>query len=103
MPDEISIGGVCPLADRGVIRAAGADAATFLQGQLTNDVASLTPGSARLAGFCSAKGRLQATFIVWRPSDDEFLLACPRDLLAATLKRLTVSYTHLTLPTKRIV
>ena len=38
MPDEISIGGVCRLADRGVIRASGADAATFLQGQLTNDV-----------------------------------------------------------------
>ena len=66
MPDEISIGGVCRLADRGVIRASGADAATFLQGQLTNDV--LTPGraTARLAGFCSAKGRLQASFLVWR-------------------------------------
>ena len=90
MPDEISIGGVCPLGDRGVIRASGADAATFLQGQLTNDVAGLTPGSARLAGFCSAKGRLQATFIVWRPSDDEFMLVCAKDLLAATLKRLTM-------------
>lgn len=90
MPNEISIGGVCRLADRGVIRARGADAAKFLQGQLTNDVAGLDADSARLAGFCSAKGRLQATFIVWRPSDDEFLLACPRSVLAATLKRLTM-------------
>jgi len=90
MPDEISIGGVCRLADRGVIRASGADAATFLQGQLTNDVASLAAGSARLAGFCSAKGRLQASFIVSRPGDDEFLLSCPTSVLAPTLKRLSM-------------
>ena len=90
MPDEISIGGFCRLADRGVIRASGADAAAFLQGQLTNDVASLDGGSARLAGFCSAKGRLQASFIVWRPADDEFLLSCAADVLAPTLKRLAM-------------
>jgi tRNA-modifying protein YgfZ len=90
MPDEIPIGGVCRLADRGVIRASGADAATFLQGQLTNDVASLAAGSARLAGFCSAKGRLQASFIVWRPADDEFLLSCPTSVLVPTLKRLSM-------------
>ena len=90
MPSELSIGGVCRLADHGVIRARGADAATFLQSQLTNDVAGLDAGSARLAGFCSAKGRLQASFVVWRPADDEFLLACAGDLLAATLKRLSM-------------
>ena len=90
MPDEISIGGVCRLPDRGVIRASGADAATFLQSQLTNDVASMAEGSARLAGFCSAKGRLQASFIVWRPADDEFLLSCPVSVLAPTLKRLSM-------------
>ncbi len=90
MIDQISIGGVCRLADRGVIRASGADAATFLQGQLTNDVASLAAGSARLAGFCSAKGRLQATFIVWRPADDVFMLSCPTSVLAPTLKRLSM-------------
>ncbi len=82
--------GVCRIDDWGVIRARGADAATFLQGQLTNDVLSLGPTSARLAGFCSAKGRLQASFVVWRPADDEFLLACSRGLLAPTLKRLSM-------------
>ena len=90
MSTEFPIGGVCRLADRGVIRASGADAASFLQGQLTNDVASLDPGSARLAGFCSVKGRLQASFVVWRPAADEFLLSCPRDILAPTLKRLAM-------------
>src|SRR5215217_1137119 len=90
MPRETSFGGVCRLADRGVIRALGADAATFLQSQLTNDVASLDAASARLAGFCSAKGRLQASFVVWRPADDEFFLSCPASVLAPTLKRLSM-------------
>jgi tRNA-modifying protein YgfZ len=90
MPTEISIGGVCRLADRGVIRASGPDAATFLQSQLTNDVARLDAGSACLAGFCSAKGRLQASFVVWRPAENEFLLSCPSAILAPTLKRLSM-------------
>jgi len=90
MSNVFPIRGVCRLADRGVIRASGADAASFLQSQLTNDVASLAAGQARLAGFCSAKGRLQASFIVWRPADDEFLLSCPISVLAPTLKRLSM-------------
>jgi len=82
--------GACRIDDWGVIRARGADAATFLQGQLTNDVLGLDAGRARLAGFCSAKGRLQASFVVWKAGDDEFLLACSASLLAATLKRLSM-------------
>ncbi|MEO8080245.1 MAG: folate-binding protein, partial [Caldimonas sp.] len=82
--------GACRLTRSGVIRARGDDAASFLQGQLTNDVVSLGPTEARLAGFCSAKGRLQASFIVWRPAADEFCLACPADILAAVLKRLSM-------------
>ncbi len=78
------------LDDWGVIRARGDDAATFLQGQLTSDVASLGPGEARLAGYCSAKGRLLASFVVWRDAQGDFLLACSADLLASTLKRLSM-------------
>ena len=90
MPSPHSLHGVCRIADWGVIRARGADAAKFLQGQLTNDVLALPPGQARLAGFCSAKGRLQASFIVWKGAEDEFLLACSAGLLAPTLKRLSM-------------
>ena len=82
--------GACRIDDWGVIRTRGADATTFLQGQLTNDVLGLDAGRARLAGFCSAKGRLQASFVVWKAGDDEFLLACSASLLAATLKRLSM-------------
>jgi folate-binding protein YgfZ len=80
--------GVTRLTDWGVIRARGADAASFLHGQLTSDVAHLGPTQARLAGYCSAKGRLLASFVVWKATDDDLLLACSADLLAPTLKRL---------------
>ena len=82
--------GAVRLADWGLIRAQGADAASFLQGQLTQDVASLAEGRARLAGFCSAKGRLMASFVVWRADRETFYLACSADLLAPTLKRLSM-------------
>lgn len=78
------------LSDWGVIRAQGADAASFLHGQLTQDFALLDRDHARLAGFCTAKGRLLATMVGWRGGDDEILLALPADTLAATLKRLSM-------------
>jgi folate-binding protein YgfZ len=82
--------GAVRLTDWGVIRAQGADAATFLHSQLTQDIEGLGANEARLAGYCSPKGRLLASFIVWRPAPDEVLLACSADVLAATLKRLSM-------------
>jgi folate-binding protein YgfZ len=82
--------GALRLADWGLIRAAGADARRFLHSQLTQDVENLPPGQARLAGWCSAKGRLLASFVLWRDGDDDVLLACSADLLPAVLKRLSM-------------
>ena len=82
--------GATRLADWGVIRATGADSAQFLHGQLTQDIEHQDLGTARLAGYCSAKGRLLATFVVWRRGPDEWLLACSADLLTAVLKRLSM-------------
>ncbi len=82
--------GAARLTDWGVIRAAGPDAASFLQSQLTQDVQGLDAHRAALAGWCSAKGRLLASFVVWRPAADEVLLACSADLLPAALKRLSM-------------
>jgi folate-binding protein YgfZ len=74
--------------DWAVIEAQGADAASFLHGQLTQDVQSLTASEARLAGYCSAKGRLLATAIVWRPQPDTVFLACDASVAASWVKRL---------------
>jgi tRNA-modifying protein YgfZ len=90
MKTTFATDGIAPLTHLGLIRARGADVAKFLQSQLTNDVATLDASNVRLAGFCSAKGRLQASFIVWRPAPDEVLLACAVSVLPATLKRLSM-------------
>ncbi len=86
--------GATPLAHLGVIRVEGDDAAAFLHGQLTQDFALLGLQHARLAAFLSAKGRMQASFIGFKRSGasggSEVLLVCSRDLLAATLKRLSM-------------
>ncbi|HJV59781.1 MAG TPA: folate-binding protein [Albitalea sp.] len=84
------IAGAVALTHWGVIRARGADAAAFLHGQLTNDFAGLGMSQARLAGYCSAKGRLLASFVAWKASDEEILLACHASVLPATLKRLSM-------------
>ena len=80
---------VAPLNDLGLIRASGADAADFLHNLLTNDIKGVTPGGARFAGLCTAKGRLLALFLIWRDGDD-FLLMLPRDILPAILKKLSM-------------
>lgn len=82
--------GVAALPHLGVIRAQGEDAASFLHGQLTQDFALLKPGQARLAAFCSAKGRMQASFVALRLDPQDIALVMSRDLLAPTLKRLSM-------------
>lgn len=84
------LSGVAPLPHLGVIRVEGEDAARFLQGQLTQDFVLLGAGEARLAAFCTAKGRMQASFIGFMPGPAQILLVTSRDLLAPTLKRLSM-------------
>lgn len=83
---------ISPLLDRGVIRASGPEAADFLQNLLTNDIKAIAPGQARLAGFCTPKGRLLALFQVLRDpvANDDFLLVLPAELQAAMLKKLSM-------------
>jgi len=82
--------GVSSLDHLGVIEVSGIDNASFLQGQLSNDVLQLSSTQARLAAFCSAKGRMQASFIALKRENGDILLVCSKDLLAPTLKRLSM-------------
>src|SRR5262245_57493185 len=86
----ISVGGIVHLPEWALLRVHGADAATFLQGQLTQDVTGLQPGQARLGGYCSAKGRLLASFVVWQMGSDEFGLLCSADVATSARKRLSM-------------
>lgn len=85
-----TLNGVARLDHLGVIQIEGEDAAKFLHGQLTQDFALLDLNNARLAAFCSAKGRMQASFIGFKRPAGDILLVCSKDLLAPTLKRLSM-------------
>jgi len=80
---------IAKLDQYGLLQAAGDDARAFLHAQLTNDIENLAPGQARYAGWCSAKGRLLATFLVV-PYSGGFLLQLARDLAPAVVKRLSM-------------
>ena len=82
--------GVAALSHLGVIKIVGDDAAKFIHSQLTHDFSLLDMHSARLAAFCTAKGRMQASFIGFKRSATEILLVCSLDILAPTLKRLSM-------------
>jgi tRNA-modifying protein YgfZ len=73
----------------GLLSVTGAEARDFLHAQLTNDIQNLAADRAALAGWCSAKGRLLATFLVI-PCPDGFLLQLARDLAPAVAKRLSM-------------
>ena len=77
------------LSRYGLLSVTGGDAREFLHAQLTNDVRNLPADRAVTAGWCSAKGRLLATFLVI-PSPQGFLLQLARDLAAPVAKRLAM-------------
>ena len=54
---------IYPLDDLAVFEVTGADALSFVQGQITNDISNLGTEHARLAGYCTAQGRLLATMV----------------------------------------
>lgn len=80
--------GALPLSELALIRAEGPDAAAFLHGQLSQDVSHLGPSEARLAAYCSAKGRMQASALLLRPTEDQVLLLTDAGILPGWLKRL---------------
>jgi hypothetical protein len=72
----------------GVLAFRGADAARFLQGQLSADTEGLAPGASTLAGLHNPQGRVIALLGLVRTSADELLATLPRELLATVAQRL---------------
>lgn len=61
------------LTDLSLIEVTGENAAEFLHNQLSNDVQHLATDEARLAAYCSPKGRMLASFLFWKTESSIFL------------------------------
>jgi folate-binding protein YgfZ len=71
----------------GLLRFTGADANTFLQGQVSNDTRPLTGGTPVLAAYSTPQGRVVAVLRLL-PHSTGLLALLPRDLVQSTLERL---------------
>ena len=77
------------LTDLAWIRVSGDDARSFLHNQLTSDIQHLEAGRWQHSAWCSAKGRMLASFLIVRPTDEPaYELGLPVELLPAVIKRL---------------
>lgn len=77
------------LSHQSLIRCSGDDAQTFLQSQLSCDVQEITPHQAQFGGYCTPKGRILTTFLLWQ-QDGDLLMQLPAGLSAAIQKRLSM-------------
>lgn len=81
--------GVLDRSERAKVTIAGADGPEYLQGQLTNDVESLSPGEGAYAALLDRKGHIQADMRVLRLTDGpELWLDLEPEALDAALKHL---------------
>lgn len=83
---------LCALDHLSVLHIRGSEARSFMQSQLTNAVESLSTELAVLAGFCQAKGRLQATMLVYVDANDNQNLyaVLPTSIAETVRKRLSM-------------
>ena len=75
------------LSQLGTLRFSGADALSFLQGQLSNDTRRLASGKRLYAAYSSPQGRVLALMHLL-PHSSGAIGIVPRELLAATLEGL---------------
>lgn len=78
---------ISPLAHLGLLECAGDDTRTFLHNQLTSDINHMASGAAQHSAWCSAKGRMQASFLLYRHGAS-YRALLSSDLLAGIQERL---------------
>jgi folate-binding protein YgfZ len=80
--------GLLDRSERGKLIVSGAEAAEYLQGQLTNDVEALSPGQGQYAALLDRKGHMQADMRVLRISPEEIWIDTEPETLAAARRHL---------------
>ena len=79
----------CLLTDRAVIAVTGADAKSFLQGLVTNDLTMLTPEQPLYAAHLSPQGKILFEFLMFADGET-VLIDCLKEARAALLRRLSM-------------
>ena len=79
----------CKISQSGLLRFDGPEVQSFLQGQLTNDVKALSGTRSHYSGYCTPKGRLLATLLMWQ-RDGTYYMQMPRELCEPVRKRLSM-------------
>ena len=78
---------IADLSHLGLIQVEGAEAPTFLQGQVTSDIRQLDGSNSHYAGYCTPKGRMLALFLAFA-QQDRIYLQLNGALLEPIMKRL---------------
>ena len=76
------------ITDAKLFSVIGTDAASFLQGQLTADVAALKSGDHLIAAHCSIKGSMIGLFRVMRVSEECFWLRVHQEIAESAFSNL---------------
>jgi len=79
---------VSALDDMGALAVTGPDAANFLQGQLSCDVAKIANNFASPGSHCNPQGRMISNFRLFSPAQDHYVLAMRDELCDIAQKAL---------------
>jgi len=80
------------LTDRGVVKVAGEDARSFLNGLVTTDLTKLAPGAGRFGALLTPQGKIMVDFLIAEAPAGHgggFLIDCPRALAQGLADKLT--------------
>ena len=80
------------LPDRGVVKVAGEDARSFLNGLVTTDLTKLAPGAGRFGALLTPQGKIMVDFLIAEAPAGHgggFLIDCPRALAQGLADKLT--------------
>src|SRR5271169_2865180 len=82
-----AVEGPAHLAHLGILRFSGADALSFLQGQVSSDTRRLADNVSELTSYSSPQGRVLA-LIYLLPHSSGIAAILPREILLPTLERM---------------
>ena len=83
-PDQVAPRAIV-LPEYGFAAIEGANACQFLQGQLSCNVPEAAADRVLPGAYCTIKGRVISSFLVWRPAPERIILRMRADILDSTI------------------